>query len=334
VKGVASWLAAAGWLWAVASAGAAEGGWLALQGTNVVSLGQYPNTEDRTAVVTVRNEGNEPLEIARVVLTCKCMRLKSYPHSLMPGESGEVAVTIAKNEVAGPFERIFFIESNGRQNRSIRVRIVGDAKPLFEVTCDRPHALGPVDTGTVWTGRFTVAATEGGIRLGAPSARNQGAACEFSVVTNLHPRLFYEVNMRVVFDGEGLLESTLVFPVIRDDGEQTLPVRLTVEAVRRRPCRVVPDRLMVAPGGADVRRRLLVSIESAEALDASRLSWTIEPENVEVKASTAKSGKAFFVDLTFSAHSLERLDSAKGGWIRMSYGGGQLLEVPIQVSAR
>lgn len=312
------------------SVGAAEGGRLELQGTNVVALGLYPNTEDRTATVTVRNEGDGPVRIARVVLTCKCLRVGSFPKALGPGESGDVAVIIAKNEVAGAFERVFFIESDGQANRSIKVRVTGYAKPLFLVTCDRPSALGPVDAGTVWTGRFTVAATEAGIRLGDPVEQNRGAAGTFNLRTNtLQALIAYEVDRVVTFDGEGLLESALVFPILREDGQKSLPVRVTVEAVRRRPFRVVPNRLVVTPGAGPVRRRMLVTVEAGEPVDAGKFRWESAMESVGISAQPSKSGKGFFVELVFPAESVEELCQSGGTTVSFYYGTWSV-EVPVQ----
>jgi hypothetical protein len=324
---VVGWLGIA--LAAAADSGAAPAGRLELVGTNVVEFGEYPNTEDRTATVSVRNAGAAPLAIARVFLTCKCMRVASFPKTLAPGESGEVAVTIAKNEVAGRYERIFYVEAEGESSPSVKVRIRGYARPLFLVTCDKPFALGPVDPGTVWSGRFTVAATEAGIRLGPPAEHSQGARGTTVIRTNAQEKVSYEVDRTVVFEGEGLLESALIFPILRDDGEKSLPVRVAVEAVRRRPFRVVPDRLVVAPGPATVRRRVLVSVESPEALDVSRLTWAAEPESVEVRPSLAKSGKAFLIDVYLTPEALGQLADAGGGALRFGYCGGALAEVPV-----
>ncbi len=304
-------------------------GRLALQGTNVVALGQYPNTEDRTATVKVRNEGEGPLRIARVVLTCKCMRVASFPQTLGPGESGEVAVMIAKNEVAGAFDRVFFIESDGQTNRSVKVRITGYAKPLFLVTCDRPTTLGPVDAGTVWTGRFTVAATELGLRLGEPAEQNRGASGTFAIRTNQQDLIAYEVSRVVIFDGEGLMESALVFPIVRGDGLKSLPVRVAVEAVRKRPFRVVPDQLVVASGAGEVKRRLLVTVDAGGPLDAGLFRCESTVESVGITSQPSRSGKGFFVELVFPAESVEQLCRSGGGSLSVHYGSWSV-EVPVR----
>ena len=204
-----------------------------LLGTNAVSLGTYPNTEDRTVRVKIRNAGAGELRIEHVIGTCRCMRVDAFPRSLGPGETGEVAVSILRNEVSGAFNRVFYIETNDPGNRNIKVRIEGYAKPLFLVTCDAKTDLGQVGAGQVWTGRYTVAATSCGYSLGTPVTEERGTQSSYTLQTNGGARLSYDVTRQVTFTGAGSLESTLAFPISNETAKASLPVRLTVSAFRR-----------------------------------------------------------------------------------------------------
>ena len=99
-----------------------------LEGTNVVSLGTYDAAENRTAYVSLRNKGPGDLHLERIIVTCKCMRVETYPRSLAPGKSGEIAVTILGNEVSGPFTRIFYVETDDPDTRNLKIKIVGVAE--------------------------------------------------------------------------------------------------------------------------------------------------------------------------------------------------------------
>jgi hypothetical protein len=308
-----------------------KSGRIELLGTNVVELGTYPNTEDRTARIQIKNAGSGALAIHRVLTTCKCMRVDAFPESLEPGASGEVAVSILKNEVAGAFERVFYVESTDPDCPSLKIRVAGWAKPLFFVTCDAQTVLGPVDAGLVWTGTFTVAATEAGLSLGGVSVQNQGARCAFTIRTNQQALITYEVAQTVTFEGQGQMESTLTFPVVRPSGETAYPVRLTVEAVRKKPVRVVPDRILLSPDGAPVKRRMLVTVDAAAPLAAERLSCQADGAGVEVKVSLSKSGKAFLVDLTFPPGYVQGLLSGKDSKVAVKYGDYPAVNCPVQV---
>ncbi len=326
-RGVAFWVAVGCVLTGLCAE--EQRGQMELLGTNVVSLGTYPNTEDRVVRVQLKNIGASPLRIVRVVMTCKCMKLGAFPEVLAAGETGDVYVTIAKNELAGAFEKIFIIESDDSVTRSIKVKIAGYAKPLFLVTCDAKTALGPVDPGTVWTGKFTVAATEAGISLGSPAIQDRGAQSDYTTRTNRQDGLVYEVARTVTFHGEGILESALVFPILRVDGGTSLPVRLMVEAVRKRPIKAVPDRIQVSLTAVPLKRRLLLTIDSATPLELGKLSWKTNVEGLEVQPQLSKSGKGFMVTLTFPAASVSTICNAGGEKMTFLYGDWPI-DVPIQ----
>ena len=108
-----------------------------LLGTNVVSIGRYPNTEERTVRVKIQNTGQGELRIVHVIATCKCMRVDAYPSALAPGETGEVAVSIKRDEVSGVFERSFFIETDDPGTRLMKIKITGEATALGNATAER-----------------------------------------------------------------------------------------------------------------------------------------------------------------------------------------------------
>ena len=107
----------------------AETGRAVLIGTNVVSLGTYPSTENRTVHVKIRNGGTGELKIEGVVLTCDCLRIDGYPPSIGVGLTGEVAVTIKKSEIAGAFRRVFHVRTDDPAKRLITMTVEGIATP-------------------------------------------------------------------------------------------------------------------------------------------------------------------------------------------------------------
>lgn len=108
-----------------------------LLGTNAVSVGRYPCTEERTARVKIQNAGQGELRIVHVIATCKCMRVDAYPNTLAPGETGEVAVSLKRDEVSGVFERSFFIETDDPDTRLIKIKVTGEAAALGNVNAER-----------------------------------------------------------------------------------------------------------------------------------------------------------------------------------------------------
>lgn len=295
-------------------------GHLKLVGTNVVALGTYPSADERTARVPIKNTGDGVLQIGRVLTTCKCMRVDGYPRKLGPGETGEVSVSILKNEVSGAFHRVFYIESDDPRNARVKVKIEGYAQPLFHVACDNKTALGPVEPGQVWTGKYTVAATETGLSLGTAAVQNRGARCEYSILTNQHDKVTYEVTQTVTFDGDGLLESVLLFPVRRSGKTETPPLRLEVTAFRNRPLRVVPDRLTLSISGRSVQHRFLVSVNCGGPADSKLVTCTSDWDGMGVSITRAPNSKNLFATLTFSEAYVKKLTTAGKGSISFKYG--------------
>jgi hypothetical protein len=238
-------------------------------------------------------------------------------------------ITILKNEMSGVFERVFYIENDDPQNRRVRIRIKGNAQPLFLVTCDTKTLLGPVDSGSVWTGKYTVVATATGLSLGTATVQNRGARCEYSIRTNTQEKIVYEVALTVTFEGDGPLESVLLLPVLRPGGAESLPVRLAVTATRRKALRAVPDRLSLSSSGAPVKHRLLLAIDSSGPVETGRLNCKADLEGMAFKVTLAANHKMFFVDLTFSADYIAHLASTGGDKIRIQYGDGDHAMIPV-----
>jgi hypothetical protein len=106
----------------------AQTGRMVLTGTNVVSLGTYPAAQERTARVAIRNVGKGELHLVHVIATCSCMRVDAFPETLVPGASGEIAVTLRGGELSGAFERVFYIETDDPDNRCLKVKVQGNAE--------------------------------------------------------------------------------------------------------------------------------------------------------------------------------------------------------------
>ncbi len=295
-------------------------GRLAFVGTNAVALGEYPNDEDRTGRVTVRNAGDGPLSVTRVLTTCSCLRVDGFPRSLRPGETGEVAVTVTKYGVAGAFEKVCYIQSDDPRTPLAALRLAGVARPLFTVACDATNLLGAVTPGLVWTGRYTVAATEAGLSLGTPALRSRGTRCDYTVRTNGGERAVYEVTTAVTFEGQGALASALVFPVLGKAGVADVPVRLEVTATVRPPLRVTPDRLSLPASGFPLTRRLLVAADASGPDAEGRIQCSTDSGAVAVSVRQASGGRAFLVELAFPADYPVRHRTAGQDAIRITCG--------------
>ena len=298
-----------------------------------VSFGTYPNIEDRVVEISVRNDGDSELAIKRIRATCKCMRVDSYPKSVPPGETGKVKVTLKKNELVGQYKRIFYIESNDPINKRIRVVVTGNAKPLFDVKCDRKNQLGVITCGQVWTGKYSIVANYPDLSLGQPSVIGEGSKSEFSIVTNNQEECSYEVTRIINFEDAGRLTSSLLFPVHRSDGEELPHLRLYASAITKAPIRVVPKKLIVSDVNKSIEKRLMVSINDGNnPVDDSLIKCSSEISGLSSRISKCRIQNACYVYITLTPDYLKKLDENGDDSIVISYAGKYSHNFPIEVA--
>lgn len=300
-------------------------------GTNVVSLGTYPSGEERSARFKIRNAGTGPLKLGGVVLTCGCLRVDACPGEVAAGAVGEVAVTVKRNEVEGDFKIVFYVRTDDPCARLVRAEVRGHARPPFQVTCDTATELGTVEEGQVWTGRYTVVATEAGLSLGEPAETNRGTRSVSRVTANGGGRASYAVERVVTFTGRGFLESELSFPVVGAACTNALPVRLSVAGVRRPYLRVVPNRMLVGVEKTEVLRRFLVLVDSGgRTPDSKRLSVASPLPGFDARPVLSKNGNGFLVEVRLGKDGTDALKKAGLSEVAFRYGDGETIPIPVR----
>jgi len=74
---------------------------------------------------TVKNDGNMPLVITRVIASCGCTSPEWTKEPIAPGKTGEIEVTFDPKNRPGPFAKTVSIYSNGKRG-SYAVTIRGN----------------------------------------------------------------------------------------------------------------------------------------------------------------------------------------------------------------
>lgn len=75
----------------------------------------------------VKNEGNQPLVITRVIASCGCTSPAWTKEPIPAGQTGEVKVTFNPKGRPGPFTKTISVYSNGKKG-SLVVTIKGNVK--------------------------------------------------------------------------------------------------------------------------------------------------------------------------------------------------------------
>lgn len=82
---------------------------------------------DVSHVFTVKNEGNQPLVVTRVIASCGCTSPAWTKEPIPAGQTGEVTVTFNPKGRPGPFTKTISVYSNGKKGSYV-LTIKGDVK--------------------------------------------------------------------------------------------------------------------------------------------------------------------------------------------------------------
>lgn len=108
--GLALLLAACG-----GATGASGAPWIALE-TTELALGEMPNGQIVERELAVRNDGDGPLVVDKVMTSCGCTTAALEPMTIAPGESGTLRVTFDSGahgpDLRGPLLREVTLVSN------------------------------------------------------------------------------------------------------------------------------------------------------------------------------------------------------------------------------
>lgn len=107
--------------------GAAKGH-LAIIGPDTEDVGPYSSTNVPIVSFAVANTGKETLRFIRVVSTCRCLAVDSFPKTISPGGRGAIEIAVNTDEAKGPFNSTVMIETDSRETPFSHV-VVKSAMP-------------------------------------------------------------------------------------------------------------------------------------------------------------------------------------------------------------
>ena len=108
---------------------------------------------ERSCTFVVKNGGDAPLVLTRVLSSCGCTVAKYDTEPIQPGESGNVDVTYNPIGRPGPFEKSIWVHSNGDPSKT---RLV--VKGMVVGTAESVSHFFPVDAGDLHFTTLTIAA--------------------------------------------------------------------------------------------------------------------------------------------------------------------------------
>lgn len=120
-------------------------GWAQLTvSPEVTDFGKVVQGERPSAVVTVANPTSKPIVIRDVIRTCSCADLVLEKRTIAPGESVKATFVLDSNVFGGPFQKTFFLRTEGGTSAAATVK--GDIRPRWKVEPGTEIALKEGET--------------------------------------------------------------------------------------------------------------------------------------------------------------------------------------------
>ena len=110
---------------------------------------------NRSCAFAVKNDGDSPLVLTRVLSSCGCTVAKYDTEPIMPGKSGTVEITYSPTGRPGPFEKAVWVYSNG-EPRKTRLAVKG----VVVGTAETVSQYFPVAAGDLHFTTLTIATGE------------------------------------------------------------------------------------------------------------------------------------------------------------------------------
>ena len=100
--------------------------------------------QPRTFIYRFVNNGKEKCEISRIVTTCSCLTVVSYPLTVDPGDAGEIVLKYNPKGHPGRFERKAFIYSGTYDEPSAVLRLKVEVESGKDLSGMYPIQLGTI----------------------------------------------------------------------------------------------------------------------------------------------------------------------------------------------
>ncbi len=123
---------------------------------DAVDFGKYSANETKTAVFTIKNSGDEVLEIKALRKTCGCFRPFCDKKELKPDESAKVKVDVQAYGIYKSYSKFVFVHTNDKKNPVQKLRVSGNAEPLAEVLPQNKLFIGSASAGQELVREFVI----------------------------------------------------------------------------------------------------------------------------------------------------------------------------------
>ncbi len=266
--------------------GSAAGCPVVVVGHNTISLGEIPPYGITNRVFHLRNTGNQPVKIERVVSTCSCIQSTISTNEIPP--QGELIVTARLNAalVHGAFRRGLWVRFADPQIRAIGLSLTGITSALFSGFPEDTLVVTGIEPGQPATNRFTLTALTTNATLGIPAVEcSEGVTLSYSLTTNRTDNTVYTLTTVLASKVPHARQSaSLSFPVEGTDSEAN-PMNIRFRLLNADTLLTIPNQISLDPKATRDQTVRLLLRSRTESLETELLEWDPLPEGMTFACS-------------------------------------------------
>ena len=282
-------------------------------------LGKINGSEKKTILFRIKNTGDAPGEILKLIPTCYCITGTVDHVRLGPQEEQDVKVVLDSSLVNGVFKRGVWVETNDPVRPRFYLSVRGEVLPLFHGLPQKPEQF-IVAEGATWTNRFTLGEAEPDLFVGRPiiDTDTNMLRATATVVTNSLEKMSFTVTLVVTALAPGRHSLLLSLPI---EGRPNLsPMKLTFYTRVGLELKAVPSKLVLSPTDHPLTRSLRLPMTLPEThMDTHVLTWTPQREGVSVQVEHRPRNSYLTVKLTLSPEAVTKLLKEKDAQMTFHY---------------
>jgi len=271
-----------------------------------VDFGRFISTQQQTHTFSLKNEGDEPLEIIRIRNTCGCAVIDSKNRLIEPGSSESITIKIVPNSLIGKFSKKVFIETTDPKQRFTTLTLSGESIPRVVVKPKNRIYAERLIIGKKTSFTYTLHKSDRAINFKTPTVK-----CNYPAEVKIHKKNGSEslVTLSVTpRDKKDKLTATVTIPT---DSNSKNDVKLHLSADVGGALYAVPARIQIPATAKHFQTAIKIIFAGLDLKEVEISKMEISPiDGMEVIRGELK-GNAATLQITFTELPIKALKSTQ-----------------------
>ena len=278
---------------------------LRLAGMGIQELGKIAGYEKKSVPFLLKNTGDAPAEILRIITSCSCLTGSASKMLLGPQEETLITLVLDASMVHGAFKRTLWVETNDPSLSRFPLSVQGETLPLFLGLPESAQQFTLAE-GASWTNRFTLTAAETNLFLRNPSIATDTnmLRATATMITRTPGTTSFDVVLSITALASGHHSLSLSIPV--EGRPKSRPIKLYYYVQVGSELKAIPSKVMLMPTEKPLIRNLYVLVADRNPA-TNLLTWTPQREGVSVRILPSPKSAFLMASLTLSPQAVTKL---------------------------